>query len=387
MSYPGFNHLWKKGGRIQALRFDGPSIFVSIEGQEHQLKYHPDFENLKVHDWVVWDEQGHLKIVAPSRRPPSALPLQIQNIKMWSQFLQLIRSFFINREFLELQTPTLVTCPGTEPTLDVFVSELKTGTRTQKVFLPTSPEIHLKKALAYGLGSIFEIAKCYRNNEITPLHQPEFWMLEWYRSFANLNDLQVDVVQLVHYLCDAFKIARPGVQCFSIPQLFQKQVHFVLRPDVTRQELFELCRSQNLKVDEGYSIDDLFFLLMIEKIEPSLPQDQLVFVEKYPPFQAALARRGFDGWAERFELYWKGFELANAFDELNDPIEQRERAREDLTKREGRTPLSLDEDFFLALESGMPPSAGLALGLERLFLALFNLRDLNEIRLFPVRAY
>lgn len=235
-----------------------------------------------------------------------------------------------------------------------------------------------------GFEKIYELAKCYRNNEVSPLHQPEFWMLEWYRSFANLFDLQADVVQLVYFLCDQAGLERPEVQCFTIRQLFRMHLNFDLKPLTSFEELKDLALQQHLRINDSFTVDDLFFLLMLEKIEPQLPQDELVFIEKYPPFQAALARRDYEGWAERFEVYWKGMELANAFDELNDPGEQRRRSQEDLLKRGEGNSIELDEEFFKALEGGMPPSAGIALGLERLFMALMNIRNITQLRLFSV---
>jgi lysyl-tRNA synthetase class 2 len=385
MNYPGYNRKWKKGGRILRLEVLGPHLHLTIGSESFQIKYHPEHEKLKINDWVIWDENHNLKVVAPSIREPSFPKAQHETLKKWSQYLKQVRHFFDRQDFLELNTPSLVPCPGTEPTLDVFVTELKVGSQARKVFLPTSPELHLKKALAQGFDRIYEIAKCYRNNEVTPLHQPEFWMLEWYRSFANLTDIQSDVVNLVFSLCDFAKMPRPQIQCFTIRQLFKKHLNYDLKPQVTREELQQLCAQQDFQIRDHYTIDDLFFILMLEKIEPEIPRDALVFVEKYPPFQAALARRDHEGWAERFEVFWKGMEIANAFDELNDPVEQRARSQEDLLKREGRTPIALDEEFLLALESGMPPSAGIALGLERLFMALEGIESLEKLRLFPVR--
>ncbi len=126
------------------------------------------------------------------------------------------------------------------------------------------------------------------------------------------------------------------------------------------------------------------FLIFMEKIESQLPQDELIFVEKYPPYQAALARLTEDGWGDRFEVYWKGLELANAFHELNDPSIQRRRSEEDLQKKKDlhKEAVSLDEEFFQCLEAGMPPSGGIALGVERLFMALFDIKTIKDLRVF-----
>lgn len=384
MQYPSFNRHWKKSGRVRDIEVKGPHIRIKLENEALQVLYRSDYDSIQVNDWIALDEKNQIVRVVPSLTGPLISLAHKDTLKKWSFYLKSVREFFDSRGFLELQTPSLVTCPGTEPTLEAFATEIKNGKSVHKAFLPTSPEIHLKKALSMGFEKIYEIAKCYRNNEVSQLHQPEFWMLEWYRGFANLFDLQVDMVQLIYSLCGYLGLERPDVQCFTIRQLFKIHLNFDLRPQTSFEELKELALQESLRINDSFTIDDLFFLLMLEKVEPRLPQDKLIFVEKYPPYQAALARRDHEGWAERFEVYWKGMELANAFDELNDPVEQRQRAQDDLIKRGDKNIIGLDEDFFKALESGMPPSAGVALGLERLFMALLNIKNIAELRLFPV---
>jgi elongation factor P--(R)-beta-lysine ligase len=386
VDYPGFNRNWKKSGRVLEVQVKGPHLVLKLKNETIQVFYQIQYESIKINDWIAIDEKNEVVLVASSEKPLLTTQATQDNLKKWSVFLKFVRRFFDSHDFLELHTPSLVSCPGTEPTLDCFSTDLKTGGKLAKFFLPTSPELHLKKALSMGFENIYEVAKCFRNNEVTQIHQPEFWMLEWYRSFASLVDIQVDFVKLVYTLCDQFVHPRPEIKNFTIKQLFKIHINFELKPDTSYEEYKKLAEENKLFINETFSIDDLFFLLMLEKIEPNLPKETLVFVEKYPPFQAALARRDEKGWAERFEVYWKGMELANAFDELNDPHEQRKRANEDLSKREGKSPIPLDEEFFQALESGMPPSAGIALGLERLFMALRNIQNIEEIRLFPIRS-
>jgi lysyl-tRNA synthetase class 2 len=159
-------------------------------------------------------------------------------LKSFSQFLSGIRTFFDDQDFVEVKTPQLVKCPGTEPSLDVFSTELKIGSRQEKLFLPTSPELHLKKALAQGAEKIYELAWCYRNGELTERHQPEFLMLEWYRAFDNLETIKKDVTALVQQMAVKFNCPPPKkVYSKSISELFQEYCGFELKTDTTAAEL------------------------------------------------------------------------------------------------------------------------------------------------------
>lgn len=326
-----------------------------------------------------------LWLLAPALSPGLAKKCDEKTLRQWSQFLQLTRSFFSNQEFLEIHTPSLVTCPGTEPSLEVFSTELKLGSKKQKVFLPTSPEISLKKTLHLGFEKIFEIARCYRNDESTDRHLPEFWMLEWYRAYEPLSQIQKDLSDFIYYLSSNLPGSRKPsrIQIKTVRQLFLERFEFDFQPDTTSAELTLLAQKFQIDTHAASSIDDVFFLLFFE-IEKNLNPEELVFVMAYPPYQAALAKVAADGWAERFEAYWRGFELANAFLELNDPEVQKQRAYMDLQKKasNGKAEISLDLEFFQALEAGMPPSAGVALGLERLFMALHSLSNIEQTRLF-----
>lgn len=304
------------------------------------------------------------------------------NKKNWYEFQNHVRQFFKDKRFLEVKTPTLVKCPGTEPSIEIFETNLIIGQRTEKYFLPTSPEISLKKLLASGADRIFEIASVFRNGEKTERHHFEFTMLEWYRTYTNLSTIKHDLIEMVEYLSDQIKVSRPKeILSYSVQELFKKYCDFDLKPATSIEELKKLAEKLNIDVKSATTIDDYFYLIFLEKIENQWPQDRLVFVEKYPPYQAALARLNSEGWADRFEAYWNGFELANAFHELNDPAVQRQRSEQDLVKKAQAlmSKIELDESFFKALATGMPPSSGIAVGLERLYMAMKNIRDINQI--------
>lgn len=384
MKYLAFDPHWKSYGRIYNLETEGAHLVVTLQsGVIIRAVYQAEYEVLKMGDWIAVDQKDHLVLVAPSQDQMKVVG-QNQHLKNWSKYFLSVHQFFQQQDFMAISTPSLVKCPGTEPTLQPFETLFKKGSQVESRYLPTSPEIHLKKTLTLGYEKIYEITKCYRNAEITDLHQPEFWMLEWYRSFASLESLQMDLIELIHFISHKFQLQPPqAVRCYSIEFLFKKYCAADLKPDWTRDDYQKLAEQLSLRVDSTFTIDDLFFLIMLEKIEIQFPKDELIFVENYPPFQAALARAGSEGWARRFEAYWKGMELMNAFDELNDPILQRQQSQSDLLKRTDGVHLQLDEEFFKALDSGMPPSVGAALGLERLFMALFNVQKIQDLRLFP----
>ncbi len=304
-------------------------------------------------------------------------------IKSWNEFLQHVRQFFKEKRFLDVKTNTLVECPGTEPTLEVFRTEFQLESKTKTYFLPTSPELNLKKILSAGAERIFEIAPVFRNGELTDRHQFEFLMIEWYRAFAGLHTIKHDVIELIEYLSDQLRVERPKeVLTFTVSDLFKQYCQFEFKPETTAEELKNLAQKLNVDVQSAQTIDDYFYLIFMDKIEYQWPADRLVFVEKYPPYQAALARIGADGWAERFEVYWNGLELGNAFHELNNPQIQRQRAEEDLQKKKlaGKSDIRLDEEFFQALEFGLPPSSGIAMGLERIYMALKKINRISAVK-------
>jgi lysyl-tRNA synthetase-like protein GenX len=382
-------------GRIQHIDLNSKAhhgkaeIGILRDGKTLQFQLDPKLAILDClipGDLIAITAQHDVLLLAPARAKQPRVPFVPEQAARWNQYVAAVRGFFNHRQFQELKTPTLVKCPGTEPNLDIFSTELKIGSRRQKLFLPTSPELHLKKALALGAEKIFEIAPCFRNGEITERHQPEFLMLEWYRAYDNLSSVKKDVIELVSELAHVMKVAAPrSVKSFSVSELFKIHCDFEFSPETSIPELKALAEKLKVDVRSAETIDDFFFLIFMEKIEAHLDPHDLIFVEKYPPYQAALARLTSDGWGDRFEVYWQGMELANAFHELNDPAIQRLRSQEDLDKKKqmGKEEIFLDEEFFVCLEAGMPPSGGIALGVERLFMALTGVKEISHTKLFP----
>lgn len=378
-------------GRIYKIQREDQTLNLSLVRDQKilhvKLEQSPQYSEFLIEgDIIAVTKDAQIVLLAPQR---SALPPRTFDkalLQLWQTYLKSLREFFVTQDFLEIKTPTLVVCPGTEPSLDVFSTDLVVGSRKQKLFLPTSPELHLKKALALGAEKIFEMAPCFRNGEITERHQPEFLMLEWYRAYESLVAIKKDVTALVQEMAKALNVEPPKkISTYSVSELFARYCDFHLTPQTSKEDLENLAAKLNVDVHSAESIDDFFFLIFMDKIESELPADELIFVEKYPPYQAALARLTEDGWGDRFEAYWKGLELANAFNELNDPSVQRARAMDDLNKKRSmnKEAVPLDEEFLICLEAGMPPSGGIALGVERLFMALTDTAKIRDLRLFP----
>ncbi len=207
-------------------------------------------------------------------------------------------------------------------------------------------------------------------------------MLEWYRSYCGLAELGEDLRGLVEALAGPvrFKVVR-------VAELFEEILSFRLTPQTSGAELTELLKQKGASAPDGEVWNDLFHRLWVEFIDPRLGEvGEALLVSGYPPSQAALARIGADGWAERLEFYWRGLEIANGFHELNSPVEQRLRAEQDLRERQrlGGTQIPIDEKFLCSLEAGMAPGAGIAVGLERLFMAIYGVKDIRELKAFAL---
>lgn len=375
--------LQREGGRRQELEL----VSLRVRGVRSEISEKDFLSCLRPGDLVavrpsVETQEAEILLLAPCHaEPPDLKTLNL--LEAWKPFERRIEDFFLARGFLAARTPTLVPSPGTEPHLHFFRTELVVGSRRERRYLPPSPELSLKKMLAAGVGRVFEIRPCFRNGEISPSHQPEFLMLEWYRSMAGLDRIRRDLLELLSELTGQTQSGRR----VSVADLFRQYCDFNLEPSTPRQELLKLAGRLSIPTDPGDDWNDLFFRIFVDRIEPFLETDTPLFVENYPPTQAALARLTPDGWGDRFELYWHGHELVNAYHELTDPVQQAARIEEELEirRRLGREEVPVDRDFIKALEAGVPPCAGAALGLERLFMALHRVPRLSDLRAFSER--
>lgn len=299
------------------------------------------------------------------------------------------REWFWNQGFVEVETPIIVAAPDQEPTLTIMKTEV-VNERGEKFngYLHTSPEYTMKKMLAAGYEKIFSLGKVFRNNEsFGGTHNPEFTMIEWYRAHTDFYTIMDDVEQLCASVL--VKVGKPQWQFtrFHMRDLWKKYVDVNLDEYLTIETMRPLCESFGYKpaADEGY--EDLFYRIFLNKIEPELAKMTAVIIHHYPLPMAALSRKSLRevGYAERFEVYINGIELANAYSELTGETEQRERLeREHETRiRQGKDLFPIDEDFITAVGQ-MPQAAGIALGIDRLVQAVLGVKDMNA--LLPLSA-
>ncbi len=292
--------------------------------------------------------------------------------------LRLVRSFFDRQGFVEVDTPSMVPCPGLDLHLDAY------GVADAPYWLITSPEYQMKRLLVGGVPRCYQLARCYRRGEVGGRHNPEFLMLEWYRAFAPVDAVMTDTEDLVRHV---------------ITELSGKSVVDVEGVMVDLSGSFEritvgeaFVRYANVAADEAIAWatddEDRFFRVLVDQVEPALARlGRPVFLTDYPAPFASLARLSPKDprVAERFELYVGSLEVCNGFGELTDPVEQRMRFLRDQEHRraQGKPVYPLDERFLEALEEGMPPAAGNALGIDRLVALGLSARSIADVTSFP----
>jgi lysyl-tRNA synthetase class 2 len=310
----------------------------------------------------------------------------IELLQKRARMLNCIRAFFLERNVLEVETPLLSHACGTEPQLDFFTTIFEFA-KPEKLFLQTSPEFAMKRLLAAGSGSIYQICKAFRNNEVGRFHNPEFTILEWYRVDFDLNDLMDEVEALFAELSE-YKFESPKrifyAEIFehytglnALVFSFETYSAFAIQHEI--QEVITFCGKNH-----AIWLDYLFSFF----VQPHLGENGLCLIYGYPACQSALARLNQDNSlvADRFEVFLNGIELGNGFYELSDSIEQNRRFNNEiqLREREDLPKVVKDKRLLAALKSGLPDCSGIAIGLDRLLMILVEAETISDVLSFDI---
>ncbi|MCO4760048.1 MAG: EF-P lysine aminoacylase GenX [Myxococcales bacterium] len=371
---------------------------------------HPSSDDLQAGDIIRLSPDGLTLVVRP-QRPPSAggdlarlsadQGLRYRAVLERAALLRAIRDYFHNQGFTEIDAPVMATCPGLELHLDAVSASVREGMggKMTERWLSTSPEFHMKRLIAAGFDRIFSLGKAFRSGERGVWHNPEFAMLEWYRTDERYPAIVEDILALLP-LCtqavDAVRTSRGQSPCapfaseptlrLTFAEALGRWAGFDIR-DADLPTLHARAVAAGLGARDGDDEADLLLQAMVERVEPNLPKDRVVVIDRWPQCLASLARRDPEhpGLAERFEVYIRGIELANGFTELVDAAEQRQRFEADVAaRREADLPIyPVDERFLGALAEGCPPAAGVALGVDRLLMVIGGYDDIEQVLAFP----
>ncbi|MGC6417695.1 MAG: EF-P lysine aminoacylase EpmA [Bradymonadia bacterium] len=320
------------------------------------------------------------------RRPLKAI--RPEYLRAYADYVGQIRAFFSQRDYVEVFPPVIVPSPGLEPHIEPFA----VSGESRQGYLQTSPEYALKTLLATGLPNVYAITPCFRDEPNSATHSPQFTMLEWYRTGADLHGLMDETEALIKTLVTSGHGSSKRFGCdlnttferLSMREAFIRYAHI----DPWQYACGESLRRAALKVGGRLSSmddhwDHVFIEIFVNCVEPKLGLDRPCFIYGWPASQAALARLDPSApeYALRFELFAGGFELANAFDELTDADEQRARFLTEQTERAelNRPVYPVDERFLEALEN-VNPCSGIALGVDRLVMLLLEVDTITEVQ-------
>ena len=316
----------------------------------------------------------------------------IRVLRLRSLLLARLREWFADSDVLEVETPILSATGATDPAL----GSLATMVSGRSFYLHTSPEFPMKRLLAAGSGDIYQVCKAFRDGEQGKRHNPEFTMVEWYRTGINVPRMMDEVEALVGSLVSTATDDREAlpkamrtsyrelVRCFAGIDPFAHS-----KPGLA-MTLRQRLEAEGIEVPAAvtHDSDALLDMLISMIVEPAMDPDIPVFVYDYPASQASLAiiKPGNPSVADRFELLWRGMELANGFRELTDAGEQRQRFESDVAKRAeaGAVSPPIDENLLKALETGLPDCTGVALGFDRLLMAVTGLDEISEVMSFDL---
>ncbi len=315
--------------------------------------------------------------------------------KTRSRIIQLIRNYMIERDFLEVESPMMQSVAG-----GAMARPFKTHHNALDIdlYLRIAPELFLKRLVVGGLERVFEINRNFRNEGISTFHNPEFTMMEFYQSYSDFEDLMSMTEDLISQLCrdllGGLKIVYQGAEIDFTPPWKRLSVKQALleyagaSPDIFNdaQRAAAFAREIGLEIAEGEPIGKILMAIFDEKVEGHLIQP--VFITGYPLEVSPLSRKNDrdPSMVDRFELYIGGREIANAFSELNDPVDQKERFLAQLRQRDAgdEEAHQMDEDYIRALEYGMPPTAGEGIGIDRLIMIFTDSASIRDVILFPL---
>jgi len=337
----------------------------------------------------------------------------MDKIETRQAIIGLIRDYFIRKGFVEVETPLLVPCPDPSPCNEVF-EILAVGKK--RAFLAPSPEFFMKRLIANGFKRIFQICKAFRNPQETgPLHNPEFTILEWYRTGADYTDLMVDSENLVNFIYKSFliqmkneklkiknykakiknliyyqdqkiDIAPPWIK-LSVKEVFKKYAKVNLDEFLDFRKAKEIAKKRGYRVEKDTTWEQIYHQVFLNEVEPKLPKDKSVILYDYPAQLAEGAKLKDSNlkYAERFEFYIGGLELGNGYSELTNWQEQEKRFKIALTERQ-RLKMKVfdyDHDFINVLKKGLPKCAGMAVGIDRLIMLFTNAKTIKQVIPFP----
>ncbi|BFM50731.1 EF-P lysine aminoacylase EpmA [Marinomonas sp. THO17] len=312
-------------------------------------------------------------------QPSAELSVLRQRAKLFRK----VRDFFAERDVMEVDTQCLSLASISDPHIEVLTAHTRSMGQDLTYYLQTSPEYAMKRLLCVGAGSIYQLGKVFRAEEMGRRHSIEFTMLEWYRIGFDHWQLMDEIEALLQALI------APSVMCESLSYR-QAFIDFTgLDPWHASLESLQTCAHQASEYGlQEEDRDTLLELIFASVIEPNIGQQQPCFIHSYPASQAALAKLHQDAEgnqvAARFELYWQGMELANGYHELTDAQEQAARFAQDKAQRHmsGSKERQFDERLVSALAQGMPDCAGVALGIDRLLMLICDKKDIAEVLAF-----
>lgn len=327
-------------------------------------------------------------------------PVARERMHQRDLLVRAIRQYFWSEDFLEVETPQLVPLPSMEPNLEVFETTLRNDQeQTARAFLTSSPEFAIKKILAAGYPRVFEVCKSYRNKEgLSTRHNPEFTILEWYRTSADYTAIMADCEHLLRAMARAtnkdtlayqgkeYDIFAPWER-LTVAEAFARYSQIDTETLLSDTGLRSAARAKGYAIEKHTTWEELFHQIMLNEIEPHLGASRPTILMDYPASLASLSRKkpADPRFAERFEFYIAGLELGNAFSELVDADEQLARLQADRQEKEqlGRTLYDIDTELIAALRAGIPPTGGIAVGVDRLCMLFLDVPHIADTLFFP----